>query len=192
MVNPVFHWVDLEQRHEKMELMNTINYTQWASVSFTLIMIFELTQGITLPQWRVLILPMKHASQKRMFSAFTLLTAGLEPWASLHAPNQEIDTNPNLLSRLASQSEWQKKTSGKRSRSAVSVTGTRDPLGKPPSWLTRRVSYRQRKHRARPLTPKRSRWLPGPDWRARAAVLSGRNPSSTWWEIFFYFNIYID
>ena len=170
--------------------MNTIKSTQWASISFTLVMIFELAQGITLPQWRVLILPMKHASQKRMFSAFTLLTAGLEPWASLHTPSWEIDTNPSLLSRLASQSEWQKNQWEAVTQCCLS--DRYDKRAKPPSWLTRRVSYRQRKHRARPLTPKRSRWLPGPDWRARAAVLSGRNPSSTWWEIFFYYNIYID
>ena len=157
MVDPVFNWVDLEQRHEKIELMNTIKSTQWASISFTLIMIFELAQGITLPQWRVFILPMKHASQKRMFRASTLLTAGLEPWASLHAPNREIDTNPNLLSRLASQSQWQK-----NQWEAVTQCCLSDRYdSQPPSWLTRRVSYRQRKHRARPLTPKRSKMAPG-------------------------------
>ena len=115
---------------------------------------------------------------------FILSTTVLEPGGSLHAPNREIDTNPNLLSRHTSQSEWQK-TSGKRSRSAVSATGTisgsihwENPLaGLQGGFYTGR-----RKHRARPLTPKRSkRWLPGPDWRARAAVLSGRIPSSTWW-----------
>ena len=87
--------------------MSTIDSTKWASISFTLIVIFESAK--------------MYSFATRESSGFTKKTcklkkndlgdypaAVLESRASLQTTNRVIDANPNLLSRLASSSEWPK------------------------------------------------------------------------------------